>query len=249
MRKLRFMVVGMGFLSLFSCTKTSQYVVDKYVEEENKKLPISLTEYMSYDSIKCDKNGNNVIMYYALKNELIIEAVKAQDNEVTKRVLISALQKDARSQMLLKVLEESGYALTVKQLTKEHEVVKEITITPEEFSQELDETQTKDDIKSKIDNEVESMIALCPAEIDEFTTLKNVAMDWEKLELTYMYDLHDIEIEDKEAAIENLRQAIKPTVLGPTMRLYRESDIAITYQYYLNGDTMNVRFTKEDYKE
>jgi len=74
-------------------------------------------------------------------------------------------------------------------------------------------------------------------------------MDWEKLELTYMYDLHDIEIEDKEAAIENLRQAIKPTVLGPTMRLYRESDIAITYQYYLNGDTMNVRFTKEDYKE
>ena len=88
MRKLRFMVVGMGFLSLFSCTKTSQYVVDKYVEEENKKLPISLTEYMSYDSIKCDKNDNNVIMYYALKNELIIEAVKSQDNEVTKRVLI-----------------------------------------------------------------------------------------------------------------------------------------------------------------
>ncbi len=238
----------MGFLSLLSCTKTSQYVVEKYVEEENKKLPISLTEYISYDSIRCDKDGNNVIMYYALKNDLVIEAIKNQDNEMTKRVLIGVLQKDARSQMLLKVLKESGYALTVKQLTKEHEVVIEITITPEEFSQELDETQTKDDIKNRINNEVENLNALCPAEIDEFTTAKNVAMDWDKLELTYTYDLHDIEIEDKEAAIENLRQAIKPTVLGPTMRLYRESGIAITYKYHLNGDTLIVNFTPEDYK-
>lgn len=249
MRKLKFMAVGMGFLSLLSCTKTSQYIVDKYVEEENKKLPISLTEYMSYDSIKCDKDGNNVIMYYSLKNDLIIEATKHQNDEMTKRILIGVLQKDERSQMLLSVLEESGYALTVKHLTKGHEVIKEITITPEEFSQELDETQAMDDIKNRINNEVESLIALCPAEVDEFTTLKDVSMDWEQKKLSYIYDLHDLEIEDKEVAKSNLRQSIMPTILGPTMRLYRESNITITYQYHLNGDTLTVDFTPEDYNK
>ena len=91
MKKLKLMMIGIGFLSFLSCTQTSQYVVDKYVESENAKLPTDVTEFMSYDSIKCNKDENKVILYFAVSNDFVIKTAQQADIESTKKVMIDML--------------------------------------------------------------------------------------------------------------------------------------------------------------
>lgn len=247
MKKLKLMMIGIGFLSFLSCTQTSQYVVDKYVESENAKLPTDVTEFMSYDSIKCNKDENKVILYFAVSNDFVIKTAQQADIESTKKVMIDMLQKDDKMKALLNVVKTADYSIVICYLTKESDKILEVTLTPEEYGQKAEASQSENNLRDKINSDIKTIKSLCPQELDQFTILKDVEMDWDKMELTYMYQLHDIEIEDKEMAKESLREQLAPTVMGPAMTMFRQSDITITYQYELGDDTMRVMFTPEDY--
>ena len=65
MKQFNFMITGAMLLALFSCSKGGQLVLEKYVEEQNKALPYSLDEDMSYDSIRCDNNEKIVTQYFS----------------------------------------------------------------------------------------------------------------------------------------------------------------------------------------
>lgn len=248
MKNLKLMVIGLGFLSFLSCKQTSQYAVEKYVEGENAKLPVDVTAYMSYDSIKCDKEGNKVVMYFAVFNDLVIKGLQQTDVESSKMVMIDMLQKDAKTQTLLSVVKEAGYSIAITYLTKESEKILDITIDPEEFDKKVDASQSENNLRNKIDADLKTIKSLCPRELDEVTILKDAEMDWDNMRFTYMYQLHDIEIEDKEMAKESLREQLMPTMLGPAMGVFRESNITVVYQYELADDTIRVVFMPEDYR-
>lgn len=246
MKKLKLMMIGIGFLSFLSCTQTSQYAVKKYVEDENAKLPIKVTEYESYDSIKCNGKENNVIMYYSVTSDLVAKSIKEQDSELAKKIFIDLIHKRPDLWVFIQMMKNADYSITVKYLTSEHAVVKEITVTPEEYGQEVDAAQAKINVKDKINDEVKSIKSLCPSDVDEYTILKDVEMDWEKMRFTYQYELHDVEIEDPNEFKDNMREHIRPIVLGPSLMLYRESNITIIYQYKVADDTIKILFMPEE---
>ena len=246
MKNLKLMVIGLGFLSFLSCTQTSQYAVGKYVEDENAKLPIQITESLTYDSIICNEKGNNVIMYYSVDDALVANGIKEQNSELAKKVVIDMLHKSPDTKVFIQIMKNADYSITLKYLTREQEVIKEITITPDEYGQEPDATQTEINVKDKINDEVKSIKSLCPADVDEYTILKDVEMDWENMRFTYQYELHDIEIEDQNEFKDNMRELIRPTILSPALTLYRESNITIIYQYKAGEDTIKILFMPEE---
>ncbi|GEM_PF-2422371 len=248
MKKFFYLAMGIEALSFLSCTKSSQYLIEKFVEEGNKSLPISVDEFTSYDSIVCHESEKNVAMYYSIKGDLVVEGLKKQDDEILRRFYLASLKKEPKTQTFLKLMEESDYSLIIEVLTKESEVIKKFNIGREEYSQDIDASQMELDKTKQMENDINSVKAMCPATVDEYTTLKNVILDLNNLKLTYYYELHDLEIEDKELAISNLRQSIEPVLKGNAMKLYKDAQITITYHYETENDTLEVIFTPEDYK-
>ncbi len=247
MKKLKLLMIGIGFLSFLSCTQTSQYVVEKYVDGENAKLPMVVSEVMTYDSIKCNKDENKVILYFAVSNDLVVKALKQMDIESSKKMMIDMLHKESETKALLNVVKQAEYSIVISYLTKESDKILEITLTPEEYGQEVDASQMENNIRDKINADLKTLKSICPQEVDQVTILKDVEMDWDNMKFTYIYQLHDIVIEDKEMAKESLREQLTPTVMGPAMVMFRQSNITIVYQYELEDDTLRVMFTPEDY--
>lgn len=250
MRKIIYLVLSIGFFSLFSCADNgTQLVLEKYVNDENKKLPMYVDQYTTYDSIVCDANKKTVIMYHTVERDYVAENLKIRDNELVKHLTINLMKNNPQMLVFMTSLEELKYSLVLNYCKKNGEEVTKLVIEPDEFRSKGNPEQMEKIKKEQMENDCNSAKSMCPYKIDEHTILKDLSLDYDNKKLIYFYELHDLEITQKEIYKEMLRLKVKKVVDGPSLRLYKDIDMTFIYQYVLENDTTEIVFTPKDYSK
>lgn len=246
MKQFNFMITGAMLLALFSCSKGGQLVLEKYVEEQNKALPYSLDEDMSYDSIRCDNNEKIVTQYFSLEGEegdMSIESIRNQDEEACKRGLLIEYQKDPDLQSFLNILELSDYSLRLVYTTQSGKPIKTLTWNREEYSKKIDAEEIKEIQKRQITDQVNSLKATCPSEIDESTTLKDVSLDWDINEMTFLYDYKQ---EDTTMSKDSLYSLFKQGAMQVDLEDFKALDLTTKFKYIVKEDTLVITITPDE---
>lgn len=251
MRKILYFIMGLGVLSFFSCTQSSQYALEKFIESENVGLPLYVNEHVSYDSVVLHEKEGNVTMYYSIDNDLdvLVESIKNQDTTAMKNMMITSLQNDPVTRTFLLLMEKANYYMGVEYLNTKGEVIQKYTIGKEEYSKKFDPSQIENNRINQIINEVNSVKSICPVEFDEHTSWKDVSLDLDQKKLFYVYGVRNVSTADRNTIYlyENMNKNIKNVVDGPSLELFKEANLTIIFQYVIDGDTMNFTYTPEDY--
>ena len=249
MRKILYFIMGLGILSFFSCTQSSQYALEKFIESENVGLPLYVNEHVSYDSVVLHEKEGNVTMYYSIDNDLdvLVESIKNQDTTAMKNMMITSLQNDPVTRTFLLLMEKANYYMGVEYLNTKGEVIQKYTIGKEEYSKKIDSSQIENNRINQIINEVNSAKSLCPIKFDERITWSDVLLDLDQKKIVYVYEIHDENISDKNVFYENMSQKMESIVSGPSLDLFKEANFTIVFQYVTESDTMNFTYTPEDY--
>ena len=250
MRKILYFIIGLGILSLYSCAdKSTQLALEKYVKDENDKLPKHVDQFTIYDSIVCDARTKTVTMYYLVERDYVADNLKNRDEELVKQLTIGYMRKQPQLSFFLTLLEESNYSLVELNYKKNGEEVNRIVYNPDEYSRLGNPEQMEKIIKEQMENDCKTAKAMCPLTINENTIMKDVSLDYNNKQLVYFHELRGINDSEKETWKAYMRLKAKKVVDGPSLRIYKDANMTIIYRYVLENDTMEVVFTPNDYNK
>ena len=248
MKRLSILAIGIGFLSLFSCTKGSQYLLEDMIKKTNSDLPLRISDDIYLDSFRIIKNEKTVAGYCSLENPQTISVLKEQDMGITKRAIVGSIKSTTESKLFIDLVVSADYSLTMVFLTNKGELIERLTLSQEDLSYSPDSTQIEQDVRMQMLNTINNLKKSCPVELDEITTLTDVEYNPDQSTLTYTYEL-DVEFEGNgEAFTEEMRPELKKDVLDLTKNLFTKRNTTISYIYMAEDDTINITFTPEDYK-
>ncbi len=243
MRQLKFTIMGVILLTLLSCSKGGQIVLEKYVEEQNKLLPYDLDEDMSYDSIICDKKAKIATQYFSIEGDLIIENLRNQDETACKNGLLIEYQKDPDLLAFLNILELADYSLRIVYTTSSGEPIKTLTWGREEYSKKIDAEEIKKIQKEQITDQVNSLKAACPSTIDDGITLKDVTLDWDSNELTYLYE-HTVE--DEAIGKDSLLSILRAGAMQTDLEDFKALGLTTKFKFIVKEDTLEIAITPDE---
>lgn len=243
MRQLKFTIMGVILLTLLSCSKGGQIVLEKYVEEQNKLLPYDLDEDMSYDSIICDKKAKIATQYFSIEGDLIIENLRNQDETACKNGLLIEYQKDPDLLAFLNILELADYSLRIVYTTSSGEPIKTLTWGREEYSKKIDAEEIKKIQKEQITDEVNSMKATCPSELDETLTLMDVTLDWDINEITFLYKYNE---GDKPIDKDSLYSSLRRGAANVELEDFKALNLTTNFKYIFKEDTLAISITPDE---
>ncbi len=204
MRLFKYITIGVILLFLLSFTNLRQAALEGYVEGMNTHYPKVVSEMTTVDSIKCQKESKMVVMY-CTSNDAQIEYLRNLGEEMTKKTIVTNFQSYPSSQEFLDLMASVKFSYRVEYRTKEGELAYKITIMPEDFNIKDDDKGTEEET---LNRKIKALKETCPMKIDETLSLTDVAIDWTSQRITYTYELHDVEIEDKDAFIAEMEQGV-----------------------------------------
>ncbi len=245
MRQLKFTIMGVILLTLLSCSKGGEIALEKYIEEQNKVLPYGF-EDSSFDSIRCDKKAKIATQYFSKEGEegdIYIESLRNQDEELCKKVVLIEFQKDPELNGFLKILELADYSFRIVYTTQDGKPIKTLTWRKEEYSKKIDGAEIISIQKEQLTDEVNSMKATCPSELDETLTLMDVTLDWDINEITFLYKYNE---GDKPIDKDSLYSSLRRGAANVELEDFKALNLTTNFKYIFKEDTLAITITPDE---
>lgn len=227
-------VALMTALAFVACDTTPR--LEKTVEEVSAELPIVLSEYAEFTSLKYI--DGNVQMVMTVDDDLVdLKAIKANKPLVKQQLIMAFSNPDSSTQQLMKLLKDEGADLIVIYKGRNSGKSVKVVISADE----LDETDTDNyDAEENLQMQIELANAQCPNELADGLVMDRVYTEGKHVVYHYLTDDNEIDIDLLNDNIDELKKE--------TLNELKHDQAVVRFLENVRELNMDVRYVYESYQ-